>query len=231
MSRRAGSTGASLFVLLALVGTWLGHSLEYLRVRKSSGLLGAMTGSVHLYMLPLGVVLVALSAAAGMVWLRGVLSLAERLQDLRDALLRGRSPARVMARGAGTVPGRAARAGSLWVLLAGAQVVLYLVQENVESHVAGVRAPGLGAVLGAHWAAIPIHLLVAAVLAVAASGLVRYRLRLARAVAQHEWVHARLRASHVAQVPAGPARLRVLTPHQRWGSQRWQRPPPASIAA
>jgi hypothetical protein len=231
VSRRAGRLGASVFVLLALLGTWLGHSIEYFRVGGQGGLLRALTGSVHLYMLPIGAVLLLLAGAGGVVWLRGVMLLAERLQRLRDALRRGRRLDQVSEHGPPALPGRAARAGTLWMLLGVIQVALYLVQENVESHIAGLRYPGLGAVLGTHWAAVPIHLLVAAVLAVAASGLLRYRRRLEKAVAQHERVHARLWASRLAPTPVALGAQRVLTPHERWSSQRWQRPPPASIAA
>lgn len=231
LSGRAARVGALILVLLAFAGTWLGHTLEYLRVSGPVGLLRAMTGSVHLYMLPLGVVLLAVALASGTVWLRAVLSLAVRLQRLRDGLRRGRRARPVSLGAVVPEPGRVARAGSLWVLLGVTQIALYLVQENVESHVAGLRSPGLGAVLGTHWAAIPIHLLVAGVLAAAASRLVRYRHRLERAVAQHERVQARLWADRIALAPAVSKAPRVLTPHERWSSQRWQRPPPALIAA
>jgi hypothetical protein len=231
VSPSAGSVGASIFVLLAFLGTWLGHTVEYLRVNGPAGLLRVMTGSVHLYMLPLGALLVGLAVVGGMVWLRGVMSLADRLEQLQDGLRRGRRIGAVHEHGAATVPGRAARAGSLWVLLGVTQVALYLVQENVESSLVGVRAPGLGAVLGIHWAAVPIHLSVAAVLAVAASGLVRHRRRLETAVAQNERLHARLWAGRIAPAPAASGAPCPLTPHERWSSQRWQRPPPASIAA
>lgn len=231
LSRRAGRVGASVFVLLAFVGTWLGHSVEYLQVSGRAGLLRAMTGSVHFYMLPLGAVVFVVALVGGTVWLRGVLLLAARLQGLQDALRHRRRARPVSAGAVVPVPGRAARAGGLWVLLGVTQIALYLLQENVESDLAGLRSPGLGAVLGRHWAAIPIHLLVAAVLAVAASGLVRYRRRLERAVAQHERVHARLWAYRVVPAPVVLHAPCVLTPHERWSSQRWQRPPPALIAA
>ena len=231
VSRRAGSALASVFVLLAFAGTWLGHSLEYFRVSGASGLARAMSGSAHLYMLPLGAVLLVAAGLGGMAWVRGVMSLAHRLQALRDALLGGRRPRHVPARRAVQVPSRMARVGSLWLLLGAAQIALYLVQENLEARAAGLRAPGFGAVFGTHWAAVPIHLMVAGVLAAAASGLVRYRRRLERAVAQHERVHARLWATRVAPVPAASYAPRPLTPHERWSSQRWQRPPPSLIAA
>jgi hypothetical protein len=183
-------------------------------------------------MLPLGAVLLVLAVLGGVVWLKAVMALAERLERVRNALHHGHVLDRAhREQDLSLIPGRAARAGSLWVLLAATQVVLYLVQENVESRLAGLRAPGLGAILGAHWAAVPIHLSVAAVLAVAASGLIRYRRRLAKAVAQHERAHAGLWARRVRPAPAVSAAPRPLTPHERWCSQRWQRPPPASIAA
>jgi hypothetical protein len=223
--------GASVFVVLAFVGTWVGHAVEYLRVGGWVGLLRAMTGSIHLYMLPVGAVLLLVALAGGTVWLRSVLLLAGRLQGLRDKLRHGRRPGRVSPGAAVPAPSRAARAGSLWLLLGITQVALYLVQENVEFRVAGLRSPGLGAVLGTHWAAVPIHLLIGGILAVSASGLVRYRRRLERAVAQHERVQASLWADRVAPAPVVSQAPRVLTPHERWSSQLWQRPPPALIAA
>jgi hypothetical protein len=51
--------------LLAVVGVWLSHTLEYVRVWGWSGLNQELTGSVHVYMVPVGLALVLLMVAAG----------------------------------------------------------------------------------------------------------------------------------------------------------------------
>jgi hypothetical protein len=218
-----------LFVLLAFAGTWLGHTLEYLRLNGVSRWARATTASVHLYMFPLGAALLIVAVVGGMVWLRAVTALASRLERLRHAVrrgehLHGRSD-RVEPAGVG------ASMCSLWLLLGAAQLALYLVQENVEFRLAGVAFPGMGAVLGQHWGAAPIHLAVAWALAGLAVVLLGHRLRLEEAVVRHERLLARLWGDRVRPVPALPAWPSALTPHQRWGSQRWQRPPPRALFA
>ena len=230
-SGRARRVGASLFVLFGLVGTWLGHTLEYLRTDGPGGLMREMSGSVHLYMLPVGAGLLVLAAVGGVAWFRAVSALAARLDRLRRVVRRG---GRVDVASFGkraSIPGRGASAGSLWLLLGLFQLCVYLLQENVEARLAGLRAPGFGAVLGQHWAAAPIHLLVAGLLAVAGAVLLTRRRRLSQAIGRHELILARLWARRVTPAAVSSSTPPALTPHQRWGSQRWQRPPPASIAA
>jgi hypothetical protein len=220
---------AALLVLLAFVGTWLGHSFEYLRVNGPAGLGQTMTSPVHLYMLPLSGVLLVLALIGGLAWTEAVRALADRLHRLRTALRRGRRLDLAAGRRPETATG-SARLASLWLVLGLGQLGLYLLQENLESISAGLRAPGIGALLGQHWAAGPIHLVVAGVLAAAAIPLVSYRRRLARAVERHERLIARLWGRRLTWAPAAPAAPPALTPLQRWGSQRWQRPPPAAVA-
>jgi hypothetical protein len=218
-----------LFVLLAFTGTWLGHTLEYLRVNGVSGLGRAMSASVHPYMLPLGAALLIVALLGGMAWLRAVTALASRLERLRDALRRGERLEDRSERVALCGPG--ASMCSLWLLLGVAQLGLYLVQENIEFRLAGIAVPGVGALLGPHWGAAPVHLAVAWALAGLAVVLLSHRLRLEEAVGCHERVLARLWGDRVGPVPALPAWPSALTPHQRWGSQRWQRPPPRALLA
>lgn len=227
--RRLSRWVPSVLVLMAFVGTWLGHTLEYLRVDGAGGLVRTMTGSVHVYMLPLGLVLLVGAVVGGIGWLKVVTDLADRLQRLRGALYGGR---RVDLTTGPVEAGPAARLCSVWLTLATAQLGLYLVQENLESVAAGRRAAVFGPVLSHHWAAAPIHLAVACALATLAVPLLGYRRRLERAVRTHERLVARLWGSRrlMLAVPV-PVLAPVLTPHQRWGSQRWQRPPPESLAA
>src|SRR5258708_3583190 len=128
---------APTVAVLALFGTWIGHSLEYLRVGGRAGLRAELVGSVHVYMLPVGAMLIGLAAAGG--WGGGGAGRA-----------RGRGPAppraapaaplrapRGAAAPAGVAPSFAARWGALALLLAGLQVGLYVVQENLEAAAAG----------------------------------------------------------------------------------------------
>jgi hypothetical protein len=220
-----------LLVLLAFVGTWLGHTIEYLRVNGPVGMADTMIGAVHLYMLPLAGVLLLLSLAGGIGWLRAINALARRLHRLQWALRRGHrvdgAPRLVDIEATSPM----AHQCSLWLVLGLAQIGLYLIQENLESVVAAVRAPGLGPLVGQHWGAAPIHLVVAGTLAALAAVLMGYQRHLERTVERHERLVARLWPKRPGPPPAGPAEPPALTPHQRWGSQRWQRPPPVSRAA
>ena len=190
-----------------------------------------MGRSVHLYMLPLGVVLLGAALLGGALWLRALNAMAGRLAQLRVALRRGASLAPRPHRARPAVPGIAADFGSLWVLLAVTQVVLYLLQENVEARLVGLRWPGLTALSGQHWAAAPIHLAVAAVLAAVMTLLLGRRARLERIVEDHERLLARLWAGRVSRTDPAPRLGVSRTPLQRWGAQRWARPPPSPVAA
>jgi hypothetical protein len=214
-----------MLVLLAFIGTWIGHTVEYLRVEGSTGLVRTMLSPVHLYMLPLGVTLLVLALVGGMSWLNSLNVLAGRLRQLRRAVTRGRRLAPRQLE-----PASADHLCSLWLVLGLAQLALYLLQENLESLPGGLRAPGLGVALGQHWAAGPIQLVVACALAGLAVPLIRRRVRLEWAVGGHERLMARMWGRRVVLAPSVPSAPPPLTPHQRWGSQRWQRPPPGWLA-
>jgi len=109
---------APTVAVLALFGTWIGHSLEYLRVGGRAGLRAELVGSVHVYMLPVGAMLIGLAIAGGMGWWRAWQALGRGLDAARAALAdalrghRGAAPA-------GAAPSFAARWGALALLLAG----------------------------------------------------------------------------------------------------------------
>ena len=63
---RQTRVAASGGVLLALVGLFIGHTLEYLRVWGPAGIVASMTNPVHAYMLPVAGVLLALGAVFGL---------------------------------------------------------------------------------------------------------------------------------------------------------------------
>jgi hypothetical protein len=229
---------ASGGVLLALAGVWMSHTLEYARVLGLDGIRDVMLGSLHLYMLPVGMLL-ALAAAAGAV--RGVrlwLGLGRQLHGLRSAVamaLRGRrapgaaAPAGSAARSSTTPrpPRRAlTRVAAWWLPLTALQLGLYLFQENVEAAISGAPSPGLGAVLGTHAPALLIHAAVALALcaaAVLAGRLLRRRADVvARVAALLRHLLDRLGSLRPETQAARPL---ALTPLDRFG-RLWCRPPP-----
>jgi hypothetical protein len=231
--RRLAAGAAGAFVLVALVGAWLGHTLEYLRVVAGAGPGRSALAGVHAYMLPAGVLLALAAAAAGAGCWGAWLGLGRRLDRARAGLVhawRGGGP------GPAAPPGRATRAVSpparllaLWLPLGAAQVGLHLAQENVESILAGGRAAGLGPLLGVHWAAGALQLGVALVLAAAlllAGRLLAGRVRaLERCERLLRTLWERRRGGGV---PRG-ARPCLDPPVERFGRQLWSRPPPALL--
>ena len=219
------AVGPAGLVAITLAGTWIGHTLEYLRVWGFAGAAHSMAASVHAYMEPTGAGLLALA-------LLGVLStgrLARRLER-RLRCLRGASVGQDGSMGSvelgADFPSRSLSLPTLLVTVWAGQCGLYLLQENLEASATGRPLPRLAALGGIHALAAVVHLIVAATL-VAALWLARRRVtRLADAV---ERALERLR-SHVAVAPAGPCRpRRAWTPLDRWGTQRWTRPPPAVV--
>jgi hypothetical protein len=78
-----------VIVLVALIGAWLGHFLEYMRVAGLKAGVGSITTSVHLYLLPAGLGLLAGAIAVGTVVAWAWVGLARRLAATRWALKRG----------------------------------------------------------------------------------------------------------------------------------------------
>jgi hypothetical protein len=214
--------GPAAILVVALGGAWLSHSLEYLRVWGAHRFVGAALSSVHLYVGPVGVVLLA----AGAIGVQSTARLGRRLErHLRE--LRRPGAGRPQPDGSGSTGwsfSLPTLVAVVWLL----QLGLYLIQENGESVLARAPARGLGALAGPHALAPLVHLAVALVL-VTGVFLVRRRVtHLARAVRA---AAGRVRAGR----PVAPARPvtsgRTWTPAERWGAQRWCRPPPVAVGS
>jgi hypothetical protein len=228
IQHRRARVAASGGVLLALVGLFIGHTLEYLRVWGPAGVVASMTNPVHAYMLPVAGVLVALSAVFAF-------RLARAWQALNDRLDRAVAGVRRIWRGrpdeGGGATARRSTPGTrlvaIWLPLAAAQIVLYLVQENVEALARSQPAPGLGAITGIHWAAPLVHLYVSLLLActVRICQILFHRREviverveaLLRAIVERR----RTRAAAIARPIA-----RSVSPLERLGRHLWRRPPP-----
>ena len=73
-------------ILLALIGVWLTHIVEHVRVGTAAGVSAAAFSSVHVSMLPVGALLALGAALAGVgVW-RAWWALGRRLEQTRIAL-------------------------------------------------------------------------------------------------------------------------------------------------
>jgi len=231
--QRRARIAASSGVLLALIGLFIGHTLEYLRVWGPQGVVASMTNPVHAYMLPVAGVLVVLSAVFAFRLARAWRALNQRL-DRAAAGLR-----RMWRGGAGEVrssreprstPGT--RLAALWLPLAAVQIALYLVQENIEAAAQSQPAPGFGAITGVHWAAPLVHLYVSLLLAC----LVRIcQVLFHRREVVVERVESLLRAisrrsrkaTVISRRPAG----RAVSPLDRLGGDLRRRPPPLLLGS
>jgi hypothetical protein len=230
---RQARIAAPGLVLLALVGLFIGHTLEYLRVWGGAGVVGSMTNPVHAYMLPVAGVLVALSTVFAIRLMRAWQALNARLDRAAERvrrIWRGRAEAASGTPTSRSTPGT--RLVATWLPLAAAQIGLYLLQENIEAIARSQPAPGWGAVTGIHWAAPFVHLYVSLLLAC----LVRIcEIVFRRREVVVERVEALLRALVRRRGPCEAARAvratRTLSPVDRLGRHLWRRPPPQLPAA
>ncbi len=226
--RRAASGAAGAFVVAALLGAWLGHTLEYLRVVDGAAPVRSALAGAHAYMVPVGVLLGLAAAAAGAGCRRAWLSLGRRLDRARAGLARTwRGGRPVPASGSAPVVSPPARLAALWLPLGAAQLGVYLAQENIESILAGGRAAGLGPILGVHWAAAALQLGVALVLAAALLVARRALAGRAGALERCERLLRTLWARRRDGGVPGAARPGLDPPVERFGRQLWSRPPPA----
>jgi hypothetical protein len=191
----------------------VGHTLEYSRVAG----IHAGFASVHIYMGPVGVVLVGLAVVGMVSTARLGARLERRLTELRGGLARGSTT---------SVPGWTLSFPGLLAALWLWQCGLYLAQENLEALWLRRSVPGWGAMTGTHaWAAL-IHLLVAGVIA-GSVWLGRRRVSALGAAVEAE--ELRLAAAWAVGAPADiPRAARTWTPSERWGMQLWSRPPPVA---
>jgi hypothetical protein len=229
IAHRHTRVAASASVLLAFIGLWVGHTLEYLRVWGGAGLAGSMTNPVHVYMLPLAAALLVLSALFALRLLRAWRALNARLELAAVRLLRvwrGRVEHVPDSSPRPSSPG--ARLVAIWLPLAAAQIVLYVIQENIEAIARAQPAPGLASITGVHWAAPIVHLYVALLLA---CGTRICQILLQRRTAAVERVEAFVRAAMrrlrdlpvSVSLPPASDRLSLV---DILGRDLWRRPPP-----
>jgi hypothetical protein len=211
-----------------LAGLFIAHTLEYLRVWGSAGVVWSMTNPVHAYMLPVAGALLVLSAIFAFRLARAWHVLNERLDRAAAGVRRiWRGRAEEVSSAQATPPTAGTRLVAIWLPLAAAQIALYLIQENVEALARAQPPPGLGAITGTHWAAPLVHLYVSLLLAC----VVRIcQILFRRREAVVERLEALLRAivrrrRTTAVVTFGPIG-RIVAPLERLGRHLWRRPPP-----
>jgi hypothetical protein len=220
-------SGGPAFVVLSLTGAWLGHTVQYAIGHGTPGLGPMLGGSVHLYLVPAGAILAAVVFTASLGWARALAATQRRVAAVRAAIS-GRDAAQL----GDTAPPveTSFEPIRLWLMLAGSQLALYVFQENTEANRIHAPAPGLAVLTGRHWTAIPVFLLVALMLVSIVALCQRKRsAEIATLVRELARLHQRLRAALVASAAPSAELFVGNTPLQRWGRQRWERPPPVSL--
>lgn len=166
-------------VLVALIGTWLGHAIEYGVVAGWRGVELGLWGPLHSYMGPAALLLLVAAFALSLRVAALAAAAQRRAEVLWRQLRHGMRDDVTPSSATASLPWTESHGIALFLIIAGAQVVLYLVQENVEAALAGAPAPGVGAITGAHWTAPLVQVAVASCLTLGwlvASRLLRRRL-------------------------------------------------------
>ena len=207
--------------LTAVLGAWLAHVGEYVRVWGWGGFGSATSRQVHTYMGPVGLVLVVLAVLGVVLGLRSFHRLERLVTGLADGTV---DPDTAMRHGRRFTLPVTSLLSLVWVL----QLLLYVLQENAELRAMGVHQPVLDVLAGVHIWAAGVHLLVAVVLVAALWAGHRPVARLAELVQEVvAWLLARRRP--LVPAPSVPA-VRSWTPVERFGRQLWCRPPPRPFA-
>lgn len=211
-------------LLTALAGAWIGHFVEYVRVDGLGAGLGEMTSSVHSYFFPAGAALMAVVVAVLLVARRAWVLLGDRLRAANVGLWRrpGAVPLPVNHRSTPSVS-----LFPLWMTLTSLQIGTWVFQENLEAVGSGHHAPLLRVLGGGHWMAPLVQAELALILAVAYWAIQRWfevrqsRLAFVERLVVQKW------SPRYGLLPASARPTAVpSTPLDRWGAQRWQRPPP-----
>jgi hypothetical protein len=180
----------------------------------------SLADPVHVYFIPIGLALLAAAVTAGTLAARAWSALGRRLETARLALRGQARPTTDAPLDGVAVPSVA----WLWLVLTVLQLGVWIVQENVEQGAAGLSMPGLRVLGGVHLLAPVVHAVIALGLASSVAALHRRFSRRTDQVRAHERLLARRRYVGVS-LPL-PQPVRSSTPLERWGAQRWQRPPP-----
>jgi hypothetical protein len=224
------------FVLLALAGEWAAHATTwYLTGGATPG--QALSGASHTYLGPAGVLIAVLAAGASWLVWRGLRRLGEVARSIESSARRAWrfDPRRLPAEGLrGSGPDSDLgdlRFTPVWAALIAVQVVVYLVQENVESRAAGHGLPGLHVLTVHHGSALLAHAVLALLGAAIAVELVdRWQARSQKvtvAVAAYRAVTWRR-----SRVPCDPpaALGAAATPLLLVGRSILSRPPPSLLS-
>lgn len=226
-----------LLVLATLVGLWVSHTLEIWQLTSSGVQLSGPVslspfGGVHNYMVAVGVFLLLLSAVGGgLLWrMWGRLSRRFETAKYRFRRLLRTGDASPASDHCDVVPSAQARLLSLWIPITTAQILLYVIQENIESAAVGRSLPWFGVLVGVHWAAPFIHAAVALALS---SGIILATRPIASKVSEIAVVErafsalaSRLRRVAPKALVARAARQWLPLLAERLGADLWQRPPP-----
>lgn len=221
--------------LLPFVGTWIGHTLEYLRVFGSSGNFTAQAfGSIHAYMVPLAAVLMALVGVFATELVRTWTRLGRRLDAARVALRglwRGHLPPDSMPCRGSRQPSVSSLVAVAWPALTALQIGLHLIQENCEAITGGLPAPGWGPVRGAHALVPLIHAGVALALVVSTAAVLRVLHRRADVVAAVQALVAHM-IRRLRRLRDAPMRVASQNgaPFELHGFDLYCRPPPGLLA-
>lgn len=191
--------------------------------------LGEMSSPAHSYFFPAGAALMAGIAVALLLARRAWNLLGKRLEIAQIGLWR--RPQHASASGSYRPTGPPSLL-QIWIVLFVLQTGTWAIQENLESVAIGRQAPLLGVMSGVHWLAPLIQAEIALIF-----GVIYW-------LFQRRFTDRRTRVTQLERLVAqkwtpGYGLLPVLsraskiasTPLDRWGAQRWQRPPPAALAS
>ncbi len=220
------------FVVLVLVGEWLGHAITwFLTGGATPGL--ALSGATHTYLGPVGVGLAILAVAASWSVWSGLRRLGDLVRSMRSSLDRTwrlDAGTGVDAIAAPAAPVREISWAQLWAGLAVVQLLVYLVQENVEARAAGFAAPGLHVLTAHHGSAVAIHAAIALLGAALAVEVADRWASTSRAVVQVIKLYRALTARRTDGVtPWIPRAVPAGSPVARFGRSFLPRPPPLTI--
>jgi hypothetical protein len=197
---------------------------EYVLVAGWHAGITSTTTSVHVYFLPAGVGLLGAVAGGSYAFGRARGSLMRRMAWAERA--RWGRPDSIPSDLPNAVQSRV-DFGRLWIKLTCLQLGIWVIQENLETVAAGHRPPWMGVLTGVHVLAPLVEAEVALFLASLYYLLRRHLVRLEESVRLIEEFVARRWARVQGLLWVVVQVVRALgSPLDRWGSQRWQRPPP-----